>query len=377
MSRVETLARKSLCAHDLEGFLARLAEHHCAMAAAGITRVVDATVPTDLIAVYREAARRGLLTVPTVMLPVSTSGYLETPWDALDGPKTGHEEGPLVVGPLKLVFDGAPGCAMCLGWWQLAGTTLSAWAMSLRQRSLDPLRTTLSVKPRLGLSIRTGISIYRRDEARDIVRAAVDRGFALATHAIGNDAVDVALSAYEATGASLGAAGLPRLEHAAFLDRELVRRIAGLGVAVVAQPHFMSMPPYATAPSIPGLRNAPLRWLLDAGAKVAGSSDFPVAGFEPLDGVRSAVSRKTSRGHVYEADQRIELDEALVLYTRAAAEACGHLDRCGTLEAGKRADLVVLDAPLGSGKELDSARVRATVIDGEIVFGVAHQATGT
>ncbi|HEX7601355.1 MAG TPA: amidohydrolase family protein, partial [Polyangiaceae bacterium] len=131
MSRVETLARESLCAHDLEGFLVRLAEHHRAMAAAGITRVVDATVPPDLIALYREAARRGLLTVPTVMMPVSTSGYLETPWDALDGPKTGHDEGPLVVGPLKLVFDGAPGCAMCLGWWQLAGTALGAWAMSL------------------------------------------------------------------------------------------------------------------------------------------------------------------------------------------------------------------------------------------------------
>jgi hypothetical protein len=266
---------------------------------------------------------------------------------------------------------------MCLGWWQVAGAMVSSFAMSVRQGSLDALRTSLSLKPRLGLAIRTGISIYRRDEAVEIVRAAVDRGFALATHAIGNDAVDVALSAYEAAGASLGAAGLPRLEHAAFLDRELVQRIAGLGVAVVTQPHFMSMPSYGAAPSIPGIRNAPLRWLLDAGAKVAGSSDFPVAGFDPLDGVRSAVSRRTGRGHVYEPDQRIELHEALALYTRAAAEACACLDRCGTLEAGKRADLVVLDGPLGSEKDLDSARVRATVIGGEVVFGAAsHQAAG-
>ena len=377
MSRVETLARGSLCAHDLEGFVTRLAEHHRAMAAAGITRVVDATVPTDVIVLYREAARRGLLTVPTIMFPVSTSGYLETPWEALDGPKTGHEEGPLTVGPVKLVFDGAPGCAMCLGWWQVAGGTLHAWAMALRQGSLAPVRNMLSLQPRVGLSIRTGISIYRRDEAREIVQAAVDRGFALATHAIGNDAIDVALSAYEAAGASLGAAGIPRIEHGTFLDRELVRRIAGLGVAVVTQPHFMSMPAYGAAPSIPGLRNAPLRWLLDAGAKVAGSSDFPVAGFDPLDGIRSAVTRRTSRGHAYEPDQRIELDEALVLYTRAAAEACACLDRCGTLEAGKRADLVVLDGPLGSGKDLDSARIRATVIGGDVVFGQpSHQAAG-
>ena len=70
-----------------------------------------------------------------------------------------------------------------------------------------------------------------------------------------------------------------------------------------------------------------------------------------------------------EPDQRIDLREALTLYTRAAAEACACLDRCGTLEAGKRADIVVLDGPLGAGKDLDSARVRATVIGGEVVFG--------
>src|SRR5437868_2071216 len=67
MSRVESLARANLVARDAEGFLARLARHHRALAAAGITRVVDATVPADLAALYREASRRGLLTVPTVM----------------------------------------------------------------------------------------------------------------------------------------------------------------------------------------------------------------------------------------------------------------------------------------------------------------------
>jgi predicted amidohydrolase YtcJ len=369
MSRVETLARASLVAGDAEGFLERLGQHHGAMAALGITRVVDATVPGDLATLYREAARRGLLTVPTVMFPVSTSGYLETPWDALEGPVSGTEEGPLTVGPLKLVFDGAPACAMCLSWWQTAGSSVSTWAMALRQRSLDPLRTVMALKPRLGRSVRSGISIYRRDEAREIVRAAADRGFALATHAIGNDAIDVALSAYEAAGASLGKAGLPRIEHATFLDREAVARIAGLGVAIVTQPHFMSLPAYDSAPGIPGLRNAPLRWLLDAGVKVAGSSDAPVAGFDPLDGVRAAVSRRTSSGRIYDPEQRIELHEALAMYTRAAAEACACLDRCGTLEAGKRADIVVLDGALSPGQQLDSARVRSTIIGGELAFG--------
>lgn len=369
MSRVEALARASLVARDPEGFLARLAEHHRAMAAAGITRVVDATVPADLAALYREAARRGLLAVPTVMMPVSTTGWLEEPWDALDGTPTGAEDGPLAVGPLKLVFDGAPECAMCLGWWQTAGVAVQAIALSLRWGTLAPMRTALSVKPRFGRRIRTGVRIYKRAEADSIVRAAVERGFAVATHAIGNEAVDVALTAYGAAGAQLDRAGRPRIEHGTFLDRELIRRIADRGVAVSVQPYMLTLPAYANGTSIPRVGNFPLRWLLDAGVTVAGSSDFPVAGFAPLDGVRAAVTRRTTRGCVFEPDQRIALDEALAIYTRGAAAACGLLDRCGTLAPGKRADLVVLDGPLREAVHLDSARVRATIIDGKLVTG--------
>ncbi|MEZ4222276.1 MAG: amidohydrolase [Polyangiaceae bacterium] len=369
MSRVETLARASAVAQDAEGFFARLAEHYRNLVAAGITRIVDATVPADLAALYREADRRGLIPVPTVMMPVSLQGYLEAPWDAMDGPSTGEASGNLTVGALKLVFDGAPACAMCLGIWQMAGTMIGTFARAVSDRSLDALRATMSVAPRLGRKVRTGIRIYAAQEAQDVVNAAVERGFGVAIHAIGNDAVGLALDAYESCGGKLDRAGVPRLEHATFLDSELVTRIAAAGIAVVAQPHFLSLPAMGSAPSIPGLRNSPLRWLLDGGVRVVGSSDFPVAGFHPLDGVRSAVTRRTNRGRALEPDQRITLDEALACYTRSAAEVCGCLDRAGTLEPGKRADFVVLDRALTDIESLDRACVRATVIGGELVHG--------
>ena len=167
---------------------------------------------------------------------------------------------------------------------------------------------------------------------------------------------------------ALHGAGIPRLEHAAFLNPDLVSRIAGVGAAVVTQPHFVSTPAYGNAASIPGLRNAPLRWLLDAGVRIAGSSDFPVAGFDPLDGVRGAVHRRTALGHAYEPDQCISLHEALSIYTRVAAEVSGCGESAGTLAPGKRADLVVLDGPL-SAETLDAARVRTTVVGGDVVFG--------
>jgi predicted amidohydrolase YtcJ len=384
ISRLETLARASLVARDVEGFFARLAAHHRALAAAGITRVVDAAVPVDLLTLYREAARRGELLVPTVVMPVGAAGYLEPPWDALEGATSGTPLSDdsltrdlLVVGPLKLIFDGAPTCAMCLSARQSIGVFFRSWAMAIRRRSLDPIRASMSVRPRFSADgkIRTGIALYPRADAAAIVRAASERGFSVATHAIGNEAIDLAVAAYEAAGPALQRPGAPRIEHGTFLDRALVARIAGLGCAVVTQPIFLTLPTFANAPSIPNLRAIPLRWLLDAGVAVAGSSDFPVCGFEPLDGIRAAVTRRaraasrTSTEEIHEPEQRIEIDEALALYTRTAAAVSGCADRCGELGVGKRADLVVLDRALRGMDTLAAAQVRATLIGGKVVFG--------
>jgi predicted amidohydrolase YtcJ len=368
MSRVETLARASLRTRDAAGFMDRLARHFRALVAAGITRVVDAAVPGDLAVLYREAKARGVLPIPTVLMPVSVTGYLETPWDALDGPTTGERDGVLEIGPVKLILDGAPACAMCLSFLQLAAVSARTLALAARQGSLDPMRVAMSTRPRLGRRIRTGIRLYAPDEAKDFVRRASERGFRVASHAEGNDAIALALDAYEAAGGALRRAGRPRLEHVVFADRDCVRRIADQGALAVVQPHFLSLSAFGSAPTIPGMPANPLRWLLDAGVALAGSSDFPVTGFDPFDGIRSAVRRRTPNG-VREPEQAITLDEALTAYTRGAALAAGCQGECGTLEPHKRADFVVLEGRLASEKDLDATRVRATVVGGELAFG--------
>lgn len=376
MSRVESLARANLVARDPDGFLERLARHHRELVAAGITRVVDATVPADLVTLYREAEQRGLLTVPTVMMPVSSRGYLEPPWEALEGPVTGEMNGHLGVGPVKLIFDGAPACAMCLGWLDTGRFVLNALVKSLGQRSADALRYLAPDAPKLGKKIRTGIRIHDPNEARDLVRTAAERGFSVAIHAIGNDAVELALACYRDVGADLTRAGVPRLEHAIFVDQVLARRIADQGVAVVAQPGFLRLPAFTSAPSVPGLRNTALRWLLDAGVLVAGSSDYPVAGFDPLLAMHTAVTRLTARGRAHEPDQAISLDEALMFYTRSAARAASSERECGSLELGKRADAVILDGNLSTADDLTRLRVAATFIGGKLVHGDSQAASG-
>jgi len=367
MSRVEALARAALVARDVDGFLDRLGVHYQALVRAGITRLADAAVPGDLRALYREAQARGLVTLPTVLMPVSVAGYLEPPLDVFDWPLTGEREGNLVVGPVKLILDGAPACALCMTYWQTAVSSLRAFANALRLRSLDPIRASLSVRPTFGRDVRTGIHVLSPEETDRTVRAATERGFGVACHAEGNEAIGRALTAYEAYSARLHGGGRARLEHVLFAGQELAARIGRAGAAAVMQPHFLSIPTVQSSPELPGLPLIPLRTLLDAGVTVAGSSDFPVTGFDPLDGIRSAVSRRCGGG-VREAAERVSLDEAFGMYTREAARVLGCLDQCGTLEKGKRADVVFLDRPIRSEGDLEHATVARTVVEGRTVF---------
>src|SRR5438094_2927136 len=87
------------------------------------------------------------------------------------------------------------------------------------------------------------------------------------------------------------------------------------------------------------------RSLLDAGARVAFGSDWPVAPVSPLLGIDAAVNRRTLEGKHPEGwfpAQRITVAEALEAYTRTAAYAAFQERDLGTLEPGKLADLVVL-----------------------------------
>ncbi len=363
MAKVEELARADRIRVDGPGVLTRLAAHYRGIAQAGITRVCDPAVPMDLFALYRALAERGEVIVPTIACPVSLRGWLPEPTDALEGPPTNEEIGPnLKIGPVKLVFDGAPGCSMCLSWGQTLVTLARSVGIALRRGGIDSLRTSMSTAPRVGRDVRTGVTIYQPEDAARVVAAAVSRGFSVASHAIGNAAIDVALGAYAAAGARLADAGVPRLEHASFAEPSQARRMADLGVAAVVQPAMLRMLAIANAPRIPGLPFLPLRRLLDAGVKIVGSSDYPIETFEPLAALRAAVTRETAFGDVVDPDERITLDEAIAMYTRVAAEvlACSH--ETGTLTVGKRADLVVID-DLGDA----AASVRRSFINGVAV----------
>ena len=122
------------------------------------------------------------------------------------------------------------------------------------------------------------------------------------------------------------------------------------------------------------LKMMPLRSLWDAGVTVAGSSDAPVTTFDPLVGIKSAVSRWTLSGRTLLPEEALTPDEALAMYTINAANALGLQDRVGSLASGKRADVVVLSHDPRDASKHGSLRVEQTYLGGELVFDRAAPA---
>jgi hypothetical protein len=111
----------------------------------------------------------------------------------------------------------------------------------------------------------------------------------------------------------------------------------------------------------------PLRMLLDAGVELAGSSDHPVSGYDVLAAVEAAMRRHTKGGRVSFPQEAISAEEALRAYTLGSAKALGVEHEAGSLEPGKRADIVVLSGD-PRRKPPTSLSVRRTYLGGELAY---------
>jgi predicted amidohydrolase YtcJ len=152
----------------------------------------------------------------------------------------------------------------------------------------------------------------------------------------------------------------------------LIARAAELGIVVVSQPGFFSTLGDGFAAAFPDRADQlyPFASWHRAGITTAGSSDAPVITADPLLGIRDAVLRRTGEGRVLGPGERLSAPEALALYTRGAAFAMHREDEIGSLEPGKLADFVVLDAnPLDADPEqIGAIEVLATVLGGSPVY---------
>jgi predicted amidohydrolase YtcJ len=327
------------------------------LAALGITAACDADLRRDTFGAFAEADQAGVLHQRIYGLVV----HDQVDWLLAEGLQ-GRHSGRLATAAVKIWADGG---------------------MSSRTAAIHG---SYPVPPH-----GSGILFFSRDELTAMVGEFDARGFQVAVHAQGDRAIGTVLDAYATvlarTGlARTGAAGAPgpadgqgitgtnrnprrhRIEHAGAMYPALTARAADLGIVIVSQPGFLSALGDGFAAAFPGQADqlyAFGSWRR-AGLTVAGSSDAPVISAAPLLGIRDAVTRRTDGGQVLGPGERLTAQEALALYTTEAAAAMHREDEVGSLQPGKLADFVVLDAnPLQADPaRLADIRVLATVVDG-------------
>jgi len=376
MAPFYTRAVGEALARDEAGYMAQLARYQDRLFAAGLTRVYDAAVSPRMEEVLGRAVEQGVLRLPVLMMLASGEGMFMPPRERLGTARTGEGGELLRRGPLKMFMDGGERAAMALPLGTVAGAGLATIGRMLRRRSLAALRASSGRSGRLDRSdwrVRSGILFYTEAQARELVEQAVARGLSLAVHAEGNEAIDRILGVLPRSPEDRAAnVGPHRIEHFFFPGPDAIGRAADAALATAVQPTIVEW----VGDRLLGMGMVgrwlftPIRSMLDAGLTVAGSSDAPVVDFDPLRGIRAAVRRRAASGEPVDDGQQVTIGEALEMYTLHGARSGGLEHEVGTLEAGKRADLVVLNRDPGglAPEDLDRLSVERTVCGGDDVY---------
>jgi predicted amidohydrolase YtcJ len=303
----------------------------------GITSYCDAIVTPLEQGMYTSARREGVLT-PRVSMLLWHRYFDASAWPA-EQPDATH----LQLAGVKLMLDGAFSGGTCLCRHPYVSATGGD----------------------------NGLQVLGDAEFAETVRAVDAAGLRVAVHANGDLAIAKVLDVLE------GLADRPgrpnhRIEHCSIVDEALIARIARAGVTPVPFGPFIAL----FGEAVHGFYGERVemacahRSFMEAGVAVGGSSDFPIVPIDPLLAVASLVTRRTAAGLVVGAGQRLDVLDALSVYTAGSAHATGEGAIKGRLTPGRLADFVVLDADLTAvaPDEIAAVPVRSTWVGGTRVW---------
>lgn len=312
----------------------------------GLVGMHDAGASQGLIDMYEDMAKSGELDLRLYVMISDDSAALEHYFKV--GPRSALYGGQVWVRAIKLYADGAMG---------------SRGAALLEPYADDPNNT--------------GLLLSAPAHIRDVAVRALQHGFQVNTHAIGDRGNRIVLDAYDsALKTNPSADHRFRVEHAQILNYDDIPRFAALGVIPSMQASHQSSDMYWI-----GKRLGPTRlpgayaWrsLLNSGVVIPNGSDFPVEQVNPLISFHAAIARQDANdwpaGGWY-PEQRMTREEALRSMTLWPAYSAFQEKEMGSITPGKFADFVVLDQDIMRvpAELVLNTRVLSTYVGGKEVY---------
>ena len=230
----------------------------------------------------------------------------------------------------------------------------------------------------------SGEFFYTQEQVNTYFTRFDAMGLQVHVHAIGDAAIRRALDGFEAMRAANGMSdNRHHIVHLQLIHEDDRPRFAELDVTATFQALWAYPDPAALELDIPMLGRErtwqmyPIKSVRDLGGRIAGGSDYFVTDLNPLHAIEVAVTRQdpyTNDGPVLNADERVDLATMIRAYTINGAYLHRLEDQQGSIEVGKRADLVVLDRNLFDipSSEINEARVTMTIFDGRTVFSTGQ-----
>lgn len=315
----------------------------------GLTGIHDAGVDARTVALYEELARAGNYNLRNYVMLRGDTAMLAQFFRR--GPQSALYDGRLWIRSIKISADGALG---------------SRGAALLEDYSDEPGNRGLNLVPP---------SYIQR-----IAVMALQNGFQLNVHAIGDRANREVLDAFEAALRQAPVADHRfRIEHAQVLHRQDIPRFAQLGVIPSMQGSHQSSDAPMAMNRLGWTRvQGAYAWrsLLSTGVVIPNGSDFPVEPVNPLISFHAAVTRQDRNGWPaggWFPAERMTREEALLSMTLWPAYASFSEDVLGSLSPGKYADFVVLDQDIMTvaPERILETRVVATYLGGNPVYQMA------
>jgi len=341
----------SMSAEDIEGFIILA---HKNLNKEGITGVHTAdflALPENewekIIEAYRSLENKGMLTVRTYeQCMFNEIGVFR---DFLEkGHRTGQGSSVFRIGPLKLLADGSLGA-----------------------------RTALMKEPYSDERGSYGLQVFDEAALREFFALADEANMQIAVHGIGDRSIEITAELLnELNEDKNGNPNRHGIVHAQFTNPEILEKIKSGDILAYIQPVFVGSDMDIAESRVGRERlNKAYAWktMLDMGIKVSGGSDCPVESFSIMENIYFAVTRKNMSGSPeggWLPQEKLNVEEAVRLFTINSAYPSFEEADKGSLEIGKYADLAVVDRDIYDipPEEIRNARITMTVMDGRIVY---------